>query len=149
MRCRYNLAQAALIAAHVTLCREDELQDLEHIQHNLRQLRWAAPLRIQIDPMKRFAEGKGVMLPANAENLDFQALRVAILGTDARLHEAHITLLHPRNATCTDEIFAAMQVRNLPRELQFDQIHLISQVDGGIWEVLEVFPLVDSQIVEG
>ena len=57
-------------------------------------------------------------------------------------HEHHITLMHPRNSICTDEIFKNIQETDLPSSLTFDNISLIEQVDGGEWQTLKVYKLI-------
>jgi 2'-5' RNA ligase superfamily len=141
-----NPVQYALIKSHVTLCREDELEPLNAVLRNLQQLKHP-PITIGFGPAIRFAEGKGVLLPAIDGREKFMQLRRLVLQgvTDIpRVHEAHLTLLHPRNATCTDAIFAQVQQAPLPMQIQFDTISLIEQVDGGAWTVLEQFNLGSS-----
>jgi 2'-5' RNA ligase len=141
-----NPLQYALIKSHVTLCREDELEPLDTILRNLQRLK-QPPITIGFGLAIRFAEGKGVLLPAIEGLQSFQELRKAVLkniSNKPRVHEAHLTLLHPRNATCTDAIFAEVQRTSLPMQIQFDVISLIEQVDGGAWTVLEQFSLGSS-----
>lgn len=143
IRAAYNPRQNELIKCHVTLCREDEIQDLEKVVNNLLQLPQTA-LVIRFGKPIRFDDGKGVLLPATHDNQAFQRLRRQVLQglfEHPRLHEPHITLMHPRNSTCTDEIFAAICNINFPAELVFNQIDLIEQVNGGPWETLQTFPL--------
>jgi hypothetical protein len=58
------------------------------------------------------------------------------VNTPRRL-EAHITLMHPRNATCTDAIFEEIRAHALPAQITFNTVSLIEQVDGGPWRVLQ------------
>jgi 2'-5' RNA ligase superfamily len=138
-----NPVQYALINSHVTLCREDELEPLEMLLHNLRQLQHP-PITIGFGSATRFSEGKGVLLPATEGAEGFQQLRRLVLrgiADNPRVQEAHIALLHPRNATCTDAIFAQIQHVVLSTQLTFDTISLIEQVNGGPWNLLEQFVL--------
>lgn len=131
--------QQQLIASHITLCREDELELLEMIIAHLQQLR-LAPITVQFGAVTPFDNGKGIMLPALGENTAFHELRKAVLQpiiATPRLHEPHLTLMHPRNATCTDEIFEVIQSTNLPRQLTFTVISLIQQCNGGKWQALK------------
>jgi hypothetical protein len=133
--------QQQLIASHVTLCREDELAPLDIILTHLQQLRFA-PITVQFGAVKRFDDGKGVMLPALGENAAFHQLRAAVLqpiNTTPRLHEPHLTLMHPRNATCTDDIFEVIQAAQLPQLLTFKSITLIQQCSSGKWQSLQHF----------
>jgi len=141
IRSAYNPVQQQLIASHVTLCREDELMPLDVIIAHLQQLHFA-PITIQFGAVKRFDDGKGVMLPSIGENKAFHQLRKAILApihTSPKWHEPHITLLHPRNATCTDAIFASILAAPLPQQLTFMSVSLIRQHDGGKWQTLQQF----------
>ncbi len=55
IRGTYNPEQHRLIGSHVTLCREDELTDLERVLHNLGTLK-ARALAIHFGKAIRFAE---------------------------------------------------------------------------------------------
>ncbi|MBK9034875.1 MAG: 2'-5' RNA ligase family protein [Myxococcales bacterium] len=142
VRAEFNPAQHRLIRSHVTLCREDELLELPRIRGNLAA---ALPsLALTFGPPRRFADGAGVLLPAIGDPAPFEQLRAAVLaGVTAapRALAAHITLMHPRNATCTAAVFAQIAARRLPDRLRFGAISLIAQVDGGPWTVLDEFPL--------
>lgn len=143
IRSRYNPVQYELIAAHVTLCREDELMDLEKVQHNLDQPGFPS-ITIRFGKPERFDEGKGVLIPALGENITFQEFRKAVLNgiiKEPRNHQPHITLIHPRNATCTDEIMENIRKSDLPSEIEFGQISLIEQIDGGKWSIIQTFHL--------
>ena len=103
-----------------------------------------APAEITVG---QFADGRGVLLPATGDQPGFHALRRAALSDVVerpRLLEPHVTLMHPRNSTCTDAAFAAIVARALPQRLTFATVSLIEQADGGPWRVLEVFALTDA-----
>jgi 2'-5' RNA ligase len=143
IRSRYNPVQYSLIAAHVTLCREDELLDIEKVLQNLEQLDFPS-IAIRFGKPARFDEGKGVLLPALDANIAFQDLRKVVLKgviEQPRNHKAHLTLMHPRNATCTDEIMEDIRNSALPSEIQFGHVSLIEQIDGGKWSLIQVFHL--------
>ena len=138
IRSRYNPVQRALIDSHVTLCREDELVDLDRVLQNLH--RCVPVVTIGFGMVLRSEAGKGVLLPAIAGQEDFQRLRETILEgvvNMPRRQEAHITLMHPRNATCTDAIFEEIRAYRLPAQITFNSVSLIEQVDGGPWRVLQ------------
>lgn len=144
IRAAFNPVQFKLIPAHITLRREDEIEPLEPVIGNLRFTRLSEPLRIEFGPVERFGDGKGVLLPGKAENPGFDELRKALLNgiiAFPRKHHPHITLMHPRNSTCTDEIFEGIKGYNLPAVLSFDTICLIEQEEGGPWRVLEKFAI--------
>ena len=140
----HNPAQYALIKAHVTLCREDELMPIEAVLRNLASLEQAA-ITVDFGPVVRFSEGKGVMLPAIGNKEPFQQLRAAILRgiiENPRRHEPHITLMHPRNSTSTDAIFEQIARHVFPTSIQFGKISLIGQEMGKEWQVLQEFEMV-------
>jgi hypothetical protein len=143
IRQTFNPAQYALIKSHVTLCREDELESLDLIRGNLAQLN-SGPIEIKFGPIVRFSAQKGVMIPAIGSNEAFQALRREILKgiiETPRIQEPHITLMHPRNASCTDAIFEQIQQSTLPQRIRFKAISLIEQEIGMPWNVLETYEL--------
>lgn len=143
VRQRFNPIQQALIDSHVTLCREDELIEWEVVSSNLQQL--VAPgITIHFGPVTRFEQGLGVMLPAKGDNEEYHSLRAKVLAGipgPFRRPEPHITLMHPRNSSCTNELFTAIQEFRFPVSLVFKEISLIEQVNGGKWHVLERYPL--------
>ena len=144
IRAEFNPEQYNLIAAHVTLCREDEIEPVEKVIQNIRSISWDKPVRIAFNPPERFENGKGVFIPAKTDNPDFYELRKAVL---KGLNEfpgkpiPHITLMHPRNSTCTDIIFERIKKYKLPTELFFDKISLIEQHNSGQWMIIEEFPI--------
>lgn len=143
IRRKFNPAQYALIRSHVTLCREDELESIETAMQTLARLNHPCIL-IDFAPAKRFAEGKGLLIPARADNLQFQQLRAVVLqdiNSHPRIHEPHITLIHPRNGTCTDAIFEQIKMISLPVKLLFKKIALIEQEEGGKWNILKTVDL--------
>jgi 2'-5' RNA ligase len=143
VRQQFNPKQFELIKSHVTLCREDEIQNLEHIIRNLHSLT-AQEIVIEFGKAIRFDNGNGLFLPASTNNAGFHALRrQALCGLNYSVsnHEPHITLMHPRNSTCTDEIFQKIEKVILPTQLKFKIISLIEQEDGGQWKILQEFEL--------
>jgi hypothetical protein len=143
MRKKFNPGQQHLIGCHVTLCREDEIANIDRVLGNLQNLD-ASTIAIQFGTITRFAREKGVLLPASGANEEFHLLREKVLkisNNHRHLHEPHITLLHPRNSTCTDEIFREIQSVNLPTHLTFDTISVIEQIDEGQWQVMKTFKL--------
>jgi 2'-5' RNA ligase len=143
IRQKYNPKQYVLIQSHVTLCREDELENMEQILHNLEHLKHN-PITINFENIIRFSDKKGLLIPAVGSLESFENLRKNILKgiiENPRIQEPHITLMHPRNATCTDEIFAEIQKYDLPNALNFSRISLIEQEIDRKWNVLEEFEL--------
>ena len=143
IRKKYNPIQHELIDSHVTLCREDELLDLQKIRLNLQSLKFK-PLEFHFGRPKRFSEGKGVILPVMGNVESFHFLRKNILKgviENPREHKPHLTLMHPSNSICTDAIFQEISKISFPTHHFFYKISLIQQINKGKWEVLEVFEI--------
>ncbi len=145
IRAQFNPIQYSLIAAHLTLCREDEIKPIEKVIENIKSIKNAEPIRLELDPPERFENGKGVLIPAKKTSAGFSELRKTILKgltEHPRDHLPHITLMHPRNSTCTDITWGLIQKRILPTELLFDTISLIEQRNGGPWTTIEQFSII-------
>jgi hypothetical protein len=143
VRREFNPVQFGLIRSHVTLCREDEIQNLEQVISNLLSLAQEG-IVIEFEKPARFDNGKGLFLPATTDNADFQELRRQVLNglnNNLKKQEPHITLMHPRNSTCTDDIFQRIEKVSLPTKLKFKRISLIEQVNAGQWKILQEFEL--------
>lgn len=144
VRLRFNPAQSELIKSHVTLCREDELENIDKVIKNLSELDHSK-VRIELGEIQRFSDGKGVFLPGIDKYKEFENLRKLILNgilSNPRIQQPHVTLMHPRNSTCTDEIFLQIKQNEFPVSLEFDRISLIEQNIGGKWKILEEFGLI-------
>ncbi len=146
VRQKFNPRQFEIIKAHVTLCRENEIQNLEKVIANLLMIiRTQPPIVIELGKVTRFDHGKGLWLPAANGNKEFECLRNRVLSglTDnPGKQDAHITLIHPRNATCTDDIFEQIEKVDLPTRLMFNRISLIEQENSGPWNTIQEFDLV-------
>ena len=139
----FNPRQFEIIKAHVTLCREDEILNLEKVKSNLLLLT-QNDFDIEFEKIARFDNGKGLLLPSATDNKEFDNLRRQVLSgliDNPRKQEPHITLMHPRNSTCTDNIFQQLEKINLPTKLNFKKISLIEQKDSGQWKILQEFNL--------
>lgn len=146
IRTVFNPMQSAIIKSHVTLCREDEIAAIEQVLAKLHQLPLSA-ITIEFGAVVRFDNGKGVLLPAKGNNTAYQNLRKQILSgliDNQKKPAPHITLMHPRNSTCTDDIFEELFTINLSSKLTFKSISLIEQKDGGQWEILQNFELTEK-----
>lgn len=133
IRQRLDPVQSALIPAHVTLCREDEMADVRDLIPRLARL---PPFRISMGfgAPEQIPEG-GVLLRPSSGAETFHALRQAVLGASARPYGAHLTLLHPRNA-----VGAAYDLAAITRELAdlvitFEVLFLITQQGRNPWQV--------------
>ncbi len=143
IRKQFNPKQYALIKSHVTLCREDEIDNIERVISNLKQLN-QNELSITFGKAERFEYWKGVLLSAKGDNIAYYTLRKQILhglNSNPRKQNAHITLMHPSNSTCTDVVFSQIEKIYLPTEFKFKTISLIEQKDGRPWEILQTFNL--------
>lgn len=147
VRIRYNPVQQALIAAHITLCREDELSLLPAVLENIRGIRLSEPLTITLGPPASFADSKGLFLPGEGDNEGFHELRQQILKgviANPRHQHPHITLIHPRNGTCTPGIFDELSQYPFPARLRFHRISLIGQRHENPWQLQEEFDLLSA-----
>lgn len=143
IRSAFNPVQYDLIKSHVTLCRENELASLEKVTQNLLTLNQDS-ITLHFGEVARFSGGKGVLIPAMGDHAGFQSLRKLILKgiiEEPGNMEPHITLMHPRNSICTDDIFEQIQKAKLPGMIKFRKISLIQQENGDKWNVLKEFAL--------
>jgi 2'-5' RNA ligase len=139
LRSRFNPVQLRLIRAHVTLCREDEVRDWEELASRLIDL---GQIEVALTFGKPHRDRDLVYLPAIGSTASFDALRSSLLATmDSlpRKHNPHITLIHPRNGTCSDPIFEEIASRCDPFSVTFRTVTLIEQVDGGPWNDMAAF----------
>lgn len=144
IRLEFNPIQYGLIGAHVTLCRENEIADLNAVIKNLKSIHLQQPLKIDFNLMERFDQGKGLFIPAKQDNKAFHLLRALVLKDLPGMYKAtmpHITLMHPRNSTCTTQIFNKIKNIELPKTLYFDKISLIEQVNGEKWTTIDEFSI--------
>ncbi len=132
--------QLGLIPAHVTLCREDELENYVGWQDRLAVL---PPESIRLTLLFGRAvsfSGHGIMLPCIEGIEKFRNLRQAILGRDTiRDTQPHLTLAHPRNPKAPGNAIEIAEELPSEFEVTFDTIRLIEQVDKLPWKVIETF----------
>lgn len=143
-RKEFNPKQFELIRAHVTLCREDEIEDYDKILSNLEALNHPQ-IEILFDNIFRFDNEKGILIQPSKTSKQFEFLRSEILKgiiKNPRIHMPHITLMHPRNSTCTSEIFEFIQTNFSPRQFTFDTISLIEQINNEKWNTISEFKLI-------
>lgn len=136
IRARFNPAQHALIQAHVTLCREDEVADSRDVAFRLKSI---GPLAVTLAFGPPVRDHDLVYLPVIGSTASFDALRESLLARPdlvVRPHTPHITLIHPRNGTCSDSALAAIAREHVPFQVTFRRATLIVQVDGGPWRNL-------------
>ncbi len=130
----HNPEQARLIPPHVTLCREDEVSDWDVFRE---RVRGQGPIELTLEFGVPLRERDFVFLPVTGGVEKFHQLRRALLKKEPRNSTPHLTIIHPRNGTCTDEIFADILSRVSPFQYTFHEVHLIEQMDGGVWKLVE------------
>ena len=143
IRRKFNPIQFKLIKSHITLCREDEIEDLSRIQNNLENIDMH-DFELQTKGLKRFSEERGVLISVTDEERKLLKLRELVLQNESsvpREYKAHITLMHPRNSTCDDEVFKEIQKIELPQKLSVETISLIEQEIGKEWKTLKEYKL--------
>ncbi len=129
IRRAYNPKQHRLIAAHVTLCRDDECGDEDGLKTRAGELSVSA-FSLRTGAFHRFAEGKGLALELRDTQGAFRKLREALLPDaemERREQRPHITLIHPRNATCSDRIYETIRELPLPGFVRIRSLSFIRQ----------------------
>lgn len=129
--------QASLIPAHVTLCREDEIEQLDKASIAGRARSWPyGPLSVTFGRPQRFG-GHGALLPCEQGSDQFQRLRQWLLQDQgAREHGAHLTLAHPRNPESAGNNNAALDTCPPVLQLQFASVAVIEQHGSSPWKVI-------------
>lgn len=140
LRERLDPVQFALIPAHVTLCREEDLAGVSEAQLDER-LVGAATITLGFGPAQAFST-HGILLPCIAGEDDFQSLRLRALGgTTGRRQSPHVTLAHPRNPKAPGNSLQAAAALGWETRCRFDRLNLIEQIAGGPWKVLRSWSL--------
>lgn len=133
LRKLFNPEQAKLIPTHVTLCREDEVTDWSRLSLRIRDL---ASVQITMDFGAAVRDGNLVFIPVVRGQEQFDELRNHLLRDGSsfpRKHSPHVTIVHPRNGICTDDVFAEISAKIRPFTTTLYEIVLIEQCDGGQW----------------
>lgn len=138
IRRRLDPRQHALIPAHVTLCRGDELADWPAVQRRLSSLQ-AFSLTLRFGTPQALPDGCILLRPMRGA-AQYQALRRSLLGPTAPIHGAHLTLLHPRHATATQPDVAELATVLADFVTTFSAIALIEQRDSAPWQLLREYP---------
>jgi 2'-5' RNA ligase len=132
--------QSRLIPAHVTLCREDELDALASIRSRLRSIPFE-PLTLRFGRPQAFA-GHGLLLECVEGEQRFRALRQYLLASSrVRDQKPHITLAHPRNPRSNGNSLSSTSTLPAIIEVTFPDIYLIEQEGGSPWQLLEKYEL--------
>jgi 2'-5' RNA ligase len=142
MRRTLDPVQSLLIPAHVTLCREDELNRISESELRVRLSHVRLePITLQFGRPETFY-GHGILLNSVGSASDFRLLREHVLGsTTIKEHRPHITLAHPRNPKSPGNSLA--RALSLPEviSITFPSIQLIEQHGVQPWKVLQQFEL--------
>ena len=134
--------QSLLIPAHVTLCREDELNQIS--ESELRRRLSQAPVKpitLHFGKPETFG-GHGILLNCIDRASDFHLLREHVLGSKTIIEQRpHITLAHPKNSKSHGNSLA--NALRLPEgiSITFPAIQLIEQHGVQPWEMLQQFKL--------
>ncbi len=134
--------QHAIIAAHVTLCRDEELAAWPEIHERLAHL-GAFQLTMQFGDPEVLADGCVLLRPLVGA-ASYQQLRQSILGPSAPVHGAHITLLHPRHAVGVRYDLAEIGLALSGLTVTFPSVVLIEQDGDGPWLVHRQWTIADG-----
>lgn len=135
VRSQYNPIQQKLIPAHITFARFPEFQNKE--KSILEQLASLESIEIKLKILKPKRVGKGLLLPSEDYWNHFKNSREKLGFKNSE--DPHLTLMHPRNSECTDDLYEEICKFQFPEEITFHQIHLIEQKAEGPWSVLKIF----------
>lgn len=132
--------QSGLIPAHVTLCREDELDDLESVRARLCRPSFG-PLALRFGRPVAFS-GHGILLECVGGEEQFRALREYLLASsNIRDQPPHITLAHPRNPKSSGNLLSNASALPQVIEVTFPSVCLIAQEGNNPWQLLENYEL--------
>lgn len=142
LRARLDPVQHDLIAAHVTLCREDELAGLSDELIAQRLMNWrGGELRLTFGRAEVF-QGHGILLPCVNGANQFHELRQQILDRrDVRHAEPHLTLAHPRNPRAAGNDLAVGDLSPAGLLLTFTRVTRIRQHGQQRWQRLSNWQL--------
>ncbi len=138
LRQRFDPFQFSLIPAHVTLARDDEVHDLTALLARLRTISELSLRLVFADA--ELTEWGTIYVPVDDGRERFDALRQSMIGPNSRLHEPHVTIVHPRNVTGTREMLTEIRRATLPPSVTLGEIVLIEQVGSAPWAVVGRFP---------
>ncbi len=130
--------QYQLIPAHITLCREDELEDLGKIKARLSRIS-LPPLTLRFGQPEIFS-GHGWLMYCIEGEENFRALREYVLDKkNIRNQSPHLTLAHPRNPKAAGNSLHNISAAPGNLTITFSTIHLIEQVGGDPWQLIEKY----------
>jgi 2'-5' RNA ligase len=135
--------QSRLIPAHITLCREDELEDNSKLHDRLSNIPFK-PLTLRFGRPEIFS-GHGLLLNCVEGADQFRMLREYLLDSkNIRNQMPHITLAHPRNPKADGNLLGATAALPDIITIKFSTIYLIEQEAGEPWRILARYELQDE-----
>lgn len=140
--------QAALIPPHVTLVRDDELNQVSSESFTGRLDR---PVDLTTSLELTFggpspSVDHGILMPCTSELTEFQSLRCRLFRElQSKPMKAHITLAHPRNPRAVGNTPQNLQPLANGLTIRFRQLALIQQTDGQPWVTLKTVNLCQKQ----
>jgi hypothetical protein len=133
IRQRLDPRQHAIIPAHVTLCRDDELAHWPLVRERLASLK-SFSITMRFGDPQVLPDGCVLLRPTHGIE-EYQHLRQLVLGPRATDHGAHLTLLHPRNSAGVTYDLAEISHALTGLTTTFRTIALIEQCETGMWVV--------------
>jgi hypothetical protein len=134
--------QAKLIAAHVTLCREDEIPGLDFSGLSARLKNSAFRSFVMRFGAPEMFEGHGVLLPCVEGESEFHELRRIVLNASVVRHRLpHLTLAHPRNPRAAGNTVQNLHAISTGLEATFSSVQFIQQVGSKPWQLLTEYSL--------
>ena len=143
IRKRFNPEQFRLIPAHITLCRENELEDLTRIKHVLETLDFEE-FDLSLGEIREISAELGVWVTLLDPQGKVPQLREMILGgasPSAGNFTPHITLMHPMNSKLNRQKVETIKEVELSGMIRISRISLIEQQEDQIWKTLEEYQL--------
>lgn len=136
--------QASLIAAHVTLVRDDELPLLTAEEFSGRLMRakgQSSPLQLTFGPPVPSVD-HGILMPCTSGIAAFQSLRCVMFPEmRAKQLNPHITLAHPRNPKAPGNSIENTAPLNHGLTIVFRRMTLIRQTDQQPWDIVRTLNL--------
>lgn len=136
LRERADPVQHALVPAHVTLVRDEDVDDWPAVRARLESL---APIRLVLALGPPRELDGGVALPVAGATAAFDQLRALLLEGQPgrnRRQTPHLTLLHPRNRAAWGLTLEVVCAYHPPAHVRFDHAVLIEQTPGEPWRVV-------------
>ena len=137
---QFNPVQFSLINAHVTLCRDDEVDEWSLLQERAQEI---DSIGVSLEFGLPVKEANLVYLPVIGSTDDFDQLRSQLLNNpNCRKQKPHITIVHPRNGVCsTDQFNSICDEFCEPFTIQFPVLTFIEKHGDAPWYNVISFPV--------